>query len=58
MSNHYVIYTKQLAYELRKMGFKIVETGVNPNHPQFDTYIFENSSKFQDALHKITTKNK
>lgn len=56
MSKYYIIYTKELAYKLRECGFKIVRTGINKNHPQFDTYIFENSKDFQDTLHKLTIK--
>ncbi len=58
MSNFYIVYTKNLAYELRKRGFQIVRTGVNKNHPQFDTYIFNNSQKLQDAVHEITESRK
>lgn len=55
----YTIYTKKLAYELRERGFKIERTGINRNHPQFDTYIFRNSEKLQDAIHDIVAnKNK
>lgn len=58
MSKYYIIYTKNLAYKLRERGFKIVSTGINRNHPQFDTYTFENSRDFQDTLHELTTKKK
>lgn len=58
MQDFYVIYTKKLAYQLRERGFQIVRTGVNRNHPQYDTYIFKNSTKLQDAIHEIVNKNK
>lgn len=58
MSKFYTIYTKNLAYKLRERGFKIVSTGINKNHPQFDTYIFENSENFQNILHELTAKKK
>ena len=29
----YTIYTKRLALELRKRGFKIIKTGINENYP-------------------------
>ena len=35
------IYTKRLAYELRKLGFKILRTEPNQKNPFFDNYIFE-----------------
>lgn len=58
MSKYYIVYTKNMAYELRKRGFQIVKTGINRNHPQYDTYIFENSQKLQDAVHEITEAGK
>ena len=58
MSKFYIIYTKNLAYKLRERGFKIVNTGINKNHPQFNTYIFENSQEFQNTLHELTTKKR
>lgn len=53
----YIIYSKWLAYELRKRGFKILRTGVNPNFPQFDTYIFQDCEEFQKALTDLTSRD-
>ena len=53
MSDFYVVYTKELAFKLRERGFKIVKTGINHNHPQYDTYIFKNSTALQNAIHEI-----
>lgn len=58
MSEFYVIYTKRLAYQLREKGFKIVKTGINKNHPQYDTYTFKNSEELQNAIHEIVSQNK
>jgi hypothetical protein len=38
--NEKIIYSKWLAYELRKRGFDIVRVGINKNFPQYNTYIF------------------
>lgn len=54
MTKEYIIYTKKIAYQLRKRGFKIIRTGINENHPQFDTYIFEDTEELRTALQKIT----
>lgn len=56
MANEYVIYTKRIAYELRKKGFKLIRTGINPNFPQYITYIFQNSEAFQQELSKYKNK--
>lgn len=58
MPEFYIVYTKKLAYQLRERGFKIVGTGINRNHPQYDTYTFKNSQKLQDAIHEIVSENK
>ena len=50
MDKEFTIYSKRLALELRLKGFKSLRTGINPNHPQFDTYIFENSHELQMAI--------
>lgn len=56
MSKEYTIYTKRIAFEMRQKGFKFLRTGINPNHPQFLTYIFENSPEFQMELNKYKKK--
>lgn len=46
------IYKKALAIELRKLGRRIIGTEVNPIHPQFDVYLFEDNEMFQESLTK------
>lgn len=41
------VYTQRLAYELRRMGHKIIAVVPNIRKPQFDVYIFENTERFQ-----------
>lgn len=48
------IYTKSVALELRKRGFKIIRTEPNENKPEFDAYIFEETENFKKALTDIT----
>lgn len=36
--NEKIIYSKKLAYQLRKLGFQIIRLDVNP---QFNTYVFQ-----------------
>ena len=49
------IYTKSVALELRKRGFKIIRTEPNENKPEFDVYVFEETEDFKKALTEITT---
>lgn len=49
------IYTRWVAYELRRLGFKIISAGPNPRRPQFDCYDFEETPEFLAAFTKITS---
>ena len=48
------IYTRRVAYELRKQGFKLLRVEINPNKPEFDCYVFEVTEGFYEALAAIT----
>jgi len=52
----YRIYTKRLAYELRKLGFRFIGTDINENFPQFLVYLFEDTPELHAALVKLTRK--
>ena len=52
--NEKTIYTKRVAYELRKMGYPIVRVEVNPNKPEFDCWVFAADDNFYEALKEIT----
>ena len=53
----YVIYSKRVAYELRKAGCKFLRTDFNKNFPQFTVWVFENNELLRNTLNEIT-KNK
>ena len=57
MTKEYLIYTKKLALELRRLGFKILRTDINKNYPQYDVYIFKDSEELQRAITQLN-KNK
>lgn len=48
------IYTRSIALELRRRGFKIIGTEPNENFPQFDVYIFQSNNELAAALTEIT----
>lgn len=54
----YTIYSKWLAYALRKQGFRIIRTDINPNFPQYLCWVFENSLDLQIAIRQLTEKKK
>ena len=57
MTNEYTIYAKWLAIKLREEGFRIIRTEVNQKHPQYDCWVFEDSTDLQIAISYLT-KNK
>ena len=54
MANEYTIYTRWLAVELRKQGFRIIRTEVNEKFPQYDCWVFEDSTDLQIAISYLT----
>lgn len=58
MTKEYTIFSKWLAYELRKQGFRIIRTEINRNHPNLDCWVFENNVDLQIAISCITDKRK
>lgn len=44
------IYSRKMAIYLRKQGFKIVNTGINPYKPEFETWFFEDTDELQYAI--------
>ena len=51
------IFSKKLALELRKRGYKIVGTEPNYKYPQFDVYHFINSEELSKAIRDINSGN-
>lgn len=51
-----IIYSKRVAYELRKQGYPIVRVEINPNKPQFDCWVFEETAEMLAALTNITNR--
>jgi len=54
----YTVYTRWVAYELRKKGFKIVKVQPNPNKPEFDCYLFKDSKALHEAMKEIKSLKK
>lgn len=51
------IYSRRIAVELRKLGFKILRVDVNWKKPNFDVWVFEDTEALQRALAYITNRN-
>ena len=54
--NEKTIFTKWVAYELRKQGFPIERVEINPNKPQFDCWVFKETPELINALKQITNR--
>lgn len=50
------IFKRQLALDLRRAVFKIVRVEPNEMKPYFDTYYFEDTEAFRQALANLTKK--
>ena len=58
MTKEYTVFSKWLAYALRKQGFRIIKTDINPNFPQFICWVFEDSVDLQIAIRYLTEQRK
>lgn len=57
MSNKsYRIYSRRIALELRRKGFKIIGTDINENFPQYNVYLFEDTEQLREELTKLSKK--
>lgn len=54
----YRIYTRWLAYALRKRNFKIIGTDINNYHPEFTVWIFQDSKELQAAIPQLVKEHK
>lgn len=54
MANERIIFSKWLAYQLRKQGFRLIRTDINRNYPQFDVWVFEDCKDLQIAINCLT----
>lgn len=53
MDRYYCVYSRKVAKELQKKGFKLEKTGVNYKAPKYECYIFKNTRAFQETLNEI-----
>lgn len=49
-----IIFSKRVAYELRKRGCKLLRTEPSKFKPQFDVYVFEETNKLLEVLTELT----
>lgn len=52
------VFTKRIALELRRCGFRIIGTEPNINRPEFDVYLFENTDECYNAFQELVHSHK
>lgn len=52
----YTVFSRKVANELEKQGFRIVKIEKNEKNEKYLVYYFEDSVEFRDALHPLITK--
>lgn len=50
------VYSKRIAFELRKLGHKVIGTMPNEKFPQFDIFLFKNEGSIEEELTNLTNK--
>ena len=53
MDRYYCVYSRKVAKELQKREFKVERIGINYKAPDYECYIFKNTSAFQESLNEI-----
>ncbi len=57
-NDSYAVYTRWLAVELRKAGYKIIGTTVNEYHPEFTVWLFENTDELREKIKELSATRK
>ena len=52
----FVVYTRRIALALRKEGFNIIRTDINPTHPQFECWVFKKTKELVAAFERLAKK--
>ena len=50
------VYSKRVAFELRKLGYTVVGTTPNDKFPQFDIFLFRKEGNIENDLATLTKK--
>lgn len=56
MNQIFKVFTKRVAHELHKKGFKIIGTEINNEKPWFYVYLFEDTPELRAALAELSRK--
>lgn len=52
----FIIYSKRLANELAKNGFKVLRADINYKYPNLYVFVFEDTPELREAVEKFRNK--
>lgn len=55
MAELFRVFSRKIAFELRKLGYKCVKTEPNKRHPELDCYLFIKTPEIQEIVAKLST---
>lgn len=56
--NEKIVYMGWIAYELKKRGFKYKRIEINPNRPEYNCYIYDETPELLKAFTEISNSRK
>lgn len=57
MENKYqIVYSRKITKELLKRGFVFEKSVQNPDYPQYNCWLFENTKSFRQVFNELTRK--
>ena len=57
MENKYqIVYSRKITKELMKQGFVFEKSVPNPDFPQYNCWLFENTDEFKKVFQMLTKK--
>ena len=48
-----IVYSKRMAYRLRREGLRIIKTLPNPKYPERDLYLFADTPLFREKFNQL-----
>lgn len=56
MTKEKVVFTRRIAQQLIRQGFKVIRVEPNPKKPELDCYIFAETPEFKTAFANIANR--
>lgn len=56
MKKDYAVFSLRLANDLVKLGYKVVNSGINIRFPQYKVFYFEDTAELRNDIAKLQSK--